>query len=117
MRRTLIAGNWKMNNTIAESMKLALELIERLADEKTVEVAIAPPFTALFSVAEKSLKSNIALAAQNMHDETSGAFTGEISPKMLYEIGLHYVILGHSERRHLLGESDAFINRKVKAAY
>ena len=80
MRKTYIAGNWKMSHNIADSMALAIELIDKLADEETVEIGIAPSYTALFSVAEKTLKSNIALLAQNMHDKESGAFTGEISP-------------------------------------
>ena len=115
MKRYFIAGNWKMHRTIPEAIELASELKERLADCKE-KLMIAPPFTALYSVAQVLKGSNILLGAQNMGPEESGAHTGEISVIMLKDIGVRVVILGHSERRHTYGESDALINAKVKLA-
>jgi len=115
MKRYFIAGNWKMHKTIPEAIELASELKERLADCKE-KLMIAPPFTALYSVAQVLKGSNILLGAQNMGPEESGAHTGEISVIMLKDIGVRVVILGHSERRHTYGESDALINAKVKLA-
>ncbi len=115
MRKPIIAGNWKMNKTISES----LELIEALKAQKFdegVEVVLAVPFTSL-SEAKKALEgTGIKLAAQNMHWEEQGAFTGEISPLMLKEIGVDYCIIGHSERRQYFNESDERVNKKVKSA-
>ncbi len=115
MKHYFIAGNWKMHKTIPEAIELASELKERLADCKE-KLMIAPPFTALYSVAQVLKGSNILLGAQNMGPEESGAHTGEISVIMLKDIGVRVVILGHSERRHTYGESDALINAKVKLA-
>ncbi len=116
-RRTFIAGNWKMNKTVAESLALARELRGLLSMVRDrVEVAIAPPFTALHSVAKALEDSNLVLAGQNCHWEDAGAFTGEVSAPMLKELGCSYVILGHSERRQLFGETDETVNRKVRAA-
>jgi len=115
MKRYFIAGNWKMHKTIPEAIELASELKERLADCKE-KLMIAPPFTALYSVAQVLKGSNILLGAQNMGPEESGAHTGEISVIMLKDIGVRVVILGHSERRHTYGESDALINARVKLA-
>jgi len=115
MKRYFIAGNWKMHKTVPEAIELASELKERLADCKE-KLMIAPPFTALYSVAQVLKGSNILLGAQNMGPEESGAHTGEISVIMLKDIGVRVVILGHSERRHTYGESDALINAKVKLA-
>ncbi len=115
MRNYFIAGNWKMNKTIAE----AVELVNALKSEaagSAHRVMVAPPFTALSAVAEAVKGSNIMLGAQNMSDEESGAHTGEVSVLMLKDIGVDVVILGHSERRLIYGETDAFINRKVKLA-
>jgi len=114
-RRPLIVGNWKMNKTIAEGRSLAAEL-GALGLPPEIDVAIAPPFTALAAVREALRSSPIALAAQTMHDAAQGPFTGEISAPMLAEIGCAYVILGHSERRTYCGESDDAVNRKVRAA-
>jgi triosephosphate isomerase len=117
MRKTVIAGNWKMNNDLKESEKLIVELKNLLQNEKpNCDVIVCPPFTSL-SEASKLLKgSQIKLGAQNMHFEENGAFTGEISASMLKSIGCEYVILGHSERRHIFGESDVVINKKIKKA-
>jgi triosephosphate isomerase len=99
MREWIVAGNWKMHNTIAESIALAKSIKKGVAAIKNGEVVLAPPFTALFSVGETIKGSNVSLAAQNMYYEDKGAFTGEISPGMLKDIGCTYVIIGHSERR------------------
>ena len=115
-RRCFIAGNWKMNKSVAESLTLVRELRNAVSMVRDrVEVAIAPPFTALHPVAKALEDSNIVLAAQNCHASESGAFTGEIAAPMLKELGCSYVILGHSERRQLFGETDAGVNRKVGA--
>lgn len=115
-RRTFIAGNWKMNKTVAEATALVRELraaVSMVRDR--VEIAVAPPFTALHPVAKALEDSNIALAGQNCHADASGAFTGEIAAPMLKEVGCSWVILGHSERRQYFGETDAGVNRKVAA--
>ena len=112
----LIVANWKMNKTVHEAVALAKELKELLKNEKHAEIAVCPAFTALQSVSEELKQSNIKLGAQNMHFENSGAYTGEISPIMLKEMGCKYVILGHSERREFFIENDSFINKKVIAA-
>ena len=117
MRKTVIAGNWKMNNDLKESEKLIVELKNLLQNEKpNCDVIVCPPYTSL-SEAYKLLKgSQIKLGAQNMHFEENGAFTGEVSASMLKSVGCEYVILGHSERRHIFGESNEMINKKIKKA-
>ncbi len=115
MRTTYIAGNWKMHKTISEARALAGELRTALAGSSH-RIMIAPPFTALAGVAAVLEGSNILLGAQNMAPEESGAHTGEVSVTMLKDAGASVVILGHSERRHVYGEDDALINRKVKLA-
>ena len=113
--RTLIAGNWKMNLTLHESRHLAQEVV-KVAAGAGPEVMIAPPFTALTVVAEVLAGSEVSLGAQNCCWASQGAFTGEISPLMLRELGCAMVILGHSERRHVFGEDNAMINRRLKGA-
>lgn len=115
-RKPSVAGNWKMNNTPSESAELAKELIKRLANIKGADVVLCPPFTSLATVGGIISGTNIGLGAQNMHWEKSGAFTGEISAGMLRDLYCHYVIIGHSERRTLFGETDETVNRKAKAA-
>jgi triosephosphate isomerase len=117
LRKPLIAGNWKMNKTVAEGRALARAIREGLGDRpRDVEVVLCPPFGALLAVADAIRGSGLALGAQNMHWEKEGAFTGEISARMLAELGCRFVILGHSERRQLFGESDDAVERKTRAA-
>ena len=116
MRKWIVAGNWKMHNTLRESILLAQAIKEGLAGLKNGEVVVAPPFTALAAVHEAIQGSPVALAAQNMHCEDKGAFTGEVSPLMLKDVGCTYVILGHSERRKYFSETNEGVNRKVKKA-
>jgi triosephosphate isomerase len=116
MRRSLVAGNWKMNTTRSAALELALAVAEGAHSAlKAVDVAIAPPFPYLLSVGEAIRGSGVALAAQNAWHEKPGAFTGEVALDMLLDCGCKAVILGHSERRHILGETDALINQKVRA--
>jgi triosephosphate isomerase len=115
-RLPFIAGNWKMNKTVGEAVDLVRELQEAISGVKEVEVAVAPPFTALYAVRRELEGSRIRLAAQNLYWEEKGAFTGEISPLMLKEVGCDYVIIGHSERRQYFGETDETVNRRIKAA-
>jgi triosephosphate isomerase len=117
MRKNVIAGNWKMNNDLKESEKLIVELKNLLQNEKpNCDVIVCPPFTSLSEASRLVSGSSIKLGAQNMHFEENGAFTGEISASMLKSVGCEYVILGHSERRHIFGESDEVINKKIKKA-
>ena len=116
MREWIVAGNWKMHNTIAESIALAKAIKDCMTTIKKGEVVVAPTFTALFSVGETIKGSNVFLAAQNMFYEDKGAFTGEISSGMFKDIGCTYVIIGHSERRKYFHEEDQDVNLKVKKA-
>jgi triosephosphate isomerase len=115
-RRYLIAANWKMHKTLNEARILAREVRRGLIWGLKAEVALAPPFTALAAVAEELADSDIRLAAQDTFWERQGAYTGAISPVMLHDVGCHYVIIGHSERRQFFGDTDRTVNRKLKAA-
>lgn len=115
-RTPIIAGNWKLNNTISESLKLIEELKPLVKDAKA-DVVVAPTSIALEAVVKAVKGTNVKVAAQNAHFEETGAFTGEISLKALQELGVEYVILGHSERREYFNETDAALNKKVKAAF
>ena len=116
MRRFFIAGNWKMNLDRAASVELAAGVVSALGDISQLDVAICPPAVYLDAVASELSGSPVALGSQNMHDQSAGAFTGELSGPMLSDIGCRYVILGHSERRHLMGEDDIQVNKKLHAA-
>jgi len=118
MGTPIIAGNWKMYKTIGDAVNFVHELAGRVSGVQGVEMVVCPPFTALAAVAGKlrEMRTNIALGAQNMYWENEGAYTGEVAPGMLKEIGCRYVILGHSERRQYFGETDDIVNRKVQAA-
>jgi len=116
-RKPFIAGNWKMNLTLRESVDLVRAIAEQTRGLESVEVLVAPPYTSLPRVKEAIGKDGILLAAQNMHWEEGGAYTGEVAPPMLVEAGCTHVILGHSERRSLFGETDDMIDRKAESAY
>ena len=116
MLRKLIAGNWKMNTDRAGAVKLARAIADGAAKYSTVDLLVCPPFVNLVPVGEVVKGTKVALGAQNMYHEASGAFTGETSAAMLLDAGCSYVILGHSERRHILKETDADINKKTSAA-
>jgi triosephosphate isomerase len=116
VRTPLIAGNWKMNKTVGEAIAFARELVPRLRGATGVEVCVAPPFTALYAVGRALEGTRVRLAAQDMHWEDQGAYTGEISAPMLAEAGATMVILGHSERRQYFGERDADVRRKAEKA-
>ncbi len=116
MRIPFVAGNWKMNTSLAEAEQLIRELIPLVADLKDVYIAVCPPFPYLSGIVQRVQSSSIEVGAQNMYFETKGAFTGEVSGDMLKDIGCAYVILGHSERRHIFGEKDPIINKKVHKA-
>lgn len=116
MRRAIIAGNWKMNKTGVEAVQLVKELLDKVSAVRGVDIVVCPPFTALESVAWILGKGAVKIGAQNMHWAERGAYTGEVSAKMLLTIGCQYVILGHSERRAYFGESNSDVNKKLKAA-
>jgi len=116
MRRPVIAGNWKMYKTIGEAVDFVGKLKPLVAKSDHCEVVVAPPFTALRAVAEAAKGSNISVAAQDVHWDKEGAHTGDVSPAMLVDAGCTHVIIGHSEQRQDHGETDANVNRKIKAA-
>src|SRR6476661_2770287 len=118
MRKKIIVANWKMHMTQSESEAFMTTFLREIGDLDEVEIVIVPPFTAIPKVSELVTQTpNIKVGAQNMYWERSGAFTGEISPAMLRELFVRYVVLGHSERRALFGETDEIVNRKVRAAH
>jgi len=115
-RKKIVAGNWKMNKSIAEAQDLAEGIKRELVELRDVDVVLCPPFTALKVVGEVIDSTSIKLGAQNMHFEENGAYTGEISAAMLRDLYCHYVILGHSERRKYFRETDMIVNKKLKTA-
>src|SRR4029453_7900313 len=116
MRIPFIAGNWKMYKTVQEAVFFAKELRPLVKDVTDVEIVVAPPFTAVHAVAEALRSANVGVAAQNLYWEREGAYTGEVSAAMIKEAGAEYVIVGHSERRRLFGETDATVSRKTRSA-
>ena len=116
MRKMLIAGNWKMNKTVPESLKLIHSLTKKLSSPCPVEVVLIPSFTSLFSASEALRGSDIRLGAQNLSHLVDGAVTGEVSGAMLISVGCRYVLVGHSERRNLFQENNTLINQKLKTA-
>lgn len=115
MRIPVIAGNWKLFKTLSEAVALVNELKPLVAENRGVEIVVAPVFTALSRVSDAVTGSNISLAAQDCYWEEEGAFTGEVSPKLLKDAGCSHVIIGHSERRQFFGETDLAVNKKTKA--
>jgi len=116
MRRRVIAGNWKMCKTIAETRAYFSAFLPQVAGSRNSDVVIAPPFTALSAAVDATRNTNVAISAQDVYWEKEGAFTGEISTRMLTETGCRYVIIGHSERRQFFGETDETVARKTKSA-
>lgn len=116
MRKSVIAGNWKMNNDLGESQKLVSEILNGLGNDDKCDVIVCPPFTSLNEVYSLIKDTNLKLGAQNMYFKDNGAFTGEISAGMLKAVGCDYVIIGHSERRTYFGETDELINNKIRKA-
>jgi triosephosphate isomerase len=116
MRRRVIAGNWKMFKTIAETRAYFSAFLLLVKETKNCDIVIAPPFTSILAAVEAAKGSNVAIAGQDVYWEKEGAFTGEISPTMLLEAGCRYVIIGHSERRQFFGETDETVAKKTKAA-
>jgi len=116
MRKPFIAGNWKMNTSLSGARELAQGLVERIGTLDACDLAVCVPFVYLFAVGEVVEGTNIALGAQNLHWEEKGAFTGEVSAGMLKDFGTDFVIIGHSERRHIMGENDEIVGKKLRRA-
>ena len=116
MRIPFLAANWKMHKTVHEAVVFVKEFRSLVKDMEDVEIVVAPPFTALHAVAEAARNSNVGVAGQNLYWERLGAFTGEVSGEMVREAGAEYVIIGHSERRRLFGDTDEAVNRRLRAA-
>ena len=116
-RIPFVAGNWKMHKTVAETVAYVKEFRSLVKDISGIDIVLATPFTSIHAAAEAARNSNVAIAAQDVHWETHGAFTGEISAAMIHEAGAEYVIIGHSERRTLFGETDEAVRRKIGAAF
>jgi len=114
--KNFIAANWKMNKTLAETREFLRDFIPAVKDVRDVDIVIAPPFTSLAAAGEAVKGTNVQLAAQDMFWEEKGAFTGEVSPAMLLDVGCSQVIIGHSERRQYFNDDDAVVNKKIKAA-
>ncbi|MFD1362511.1 triose-phosphate isomerase [Lentibacillus salinarum] len=117
MRKKVIAGNWKMNKVLTEAEQFADNVTDKLPNDDNVEAIVCAPFPFLPSLVEKTKGSRLQVGAQNMHFEDSGAFTGEVSPVMLKDLGVTYVVIGHSERREHFAETDQTVNKKVHAAF
>ncbi|WP_010532161.1 triose-phosphate isomerase [Lentibacillus jeotgali] len=117
MRNKVIAGNWKMNKVLSEADQFAVSVTGKLPKDDSVEAIVCAPFPFLPSLVEKAKGSNLKVGAQNMHFEDSGAFTGEVSPAMLQDLGVTHVVIGHSERREHFAETDESVNKKVHAAF
>ena len=117
MRKKVIAGNWKMNKVSSEVNQFIDEVVKQVPTSDQVEAIVCAPFPYLASLVEKAKGSNVKISAQNMHFEEKGAFTGEVSPVMLKDIGVSHVVLGHSERREYFAETDETVNKKVHAAF
>ncbi|MBD3245791.1 MAG: triose-phosphate isomerase [Candidatus Omnitrophica bacterium] len=115
MRKPLIAGNWKMHKIVSEAVELTKNIVQGVADVSAADVLVCPPFTALAPVYKELESSSVQLGAQNVHWETQGAFTGEVSPLMVKDAGCEYVIVGHSERRQYFGETDQTVNKRLNA--
>ena len=116
MRRVIIAGNWKMNKTISEAIELVNGLKRELSGIDNIDIVVIPPYTALSEISDMLVNSNIELGAQDVHWEEKGAFTGEVSPLMLKDADVKYVVIGHSERRIYFGETNETVNKRLKAA-
>lgn len=116
MRKVIIAGNWKLNKTSREALTLVEELKREVVNVEGVDIVVCPPFTALDTVSDSIMDTNIALGAQNIYWQDSGAFTGEVSAPMLKDLSVKYVIIGHSERRQYFGETNETVNKRLKAA-
>jgi len=117
MRKNVIAGNWKMNKTLSEANQFVEEAASKVPNNDKVDAIVCAPFPFLASLVEKAKGSSVKIGAQNMHFEDSGAFTGEVSPVMLKDIGVSHVVIGHSERRELFAETDEIVNEKTHAAF